>query len=38
MPEKEWIMETGDLRIRVWRITDNGAVIDFSVLLLAWRL
>ena len=36
MPEKEWLIESGELRIRVWRITRNGQVEDFAVTLMAW--
>ena len=36
MPEKEWTIENGETRIRVWRITRNGQVEDFAVVLMGW--
>ena len=36
MPEKEWMIENGETRIRIWRITHNGKVEDFAVVPMVW--
>ena len=36
MPLKQWIIELGDARIFVSRVTRRGRVESFAVVLLAW--
>jgi hypothetical protein len=35
MPFKDWIIQLEDARIEVWRVTDDGAVVAFAVVLVA---
>ena len=36
MPEKEWIIDLGEIRVYVWRETRAGGLLDFVVVLMKW--